>query len=637
MMQPASLPFDPADAWRAPYAATPYDLWTRTNVGEVFPAVVTPLTFSIMVALGDAVFVQQPERTRYLPRDLFRDGAPPSAFRAIGGRMFYNTGLIHHVFTDQFGLPSWFWMLSLGGPQDPSGAYIEQRPLRPLRLLRNLPAILAEGRRQRAVVASFLRDQGALRAQAAALRAEDLAPLAPSALIERLARVARAAEAPEAQLFDGSAAALNAYGMLAGLCGRWCGDTALANDLVTGLATLETADATVLLWDVARAADGNASARAIIETAPATEVQARLREEPTAASVTAALDRFFARFGHRGADEFELSVPRWQEDPTFVLSTLRMYVNAPSEADPRLLLARQRRRRRAAEREARRRLANGTLSRMLPYRWWVFRSVLREARRLLPMRENPKHHFLLFAAELRRTILELARQLATMGLIPSAEDVFFLTREELAAAAEALERGSPAPALPAIIAARRSLYERYRAWSPPDAIPAARVEELEAALAREPDADPGRGEALTLPAERRGAAPNGSGNERAAGDGRQELQGIAASSGVITGRARVALTPDEGAAIEPGEVLVAPFTDPGWTPLFTVAGGIVMDLGGLLSHGAIVAREYGIPAVVNTRTATTRLRTGQIVTVDGDRGLIRWHEGARPEPSPDPD
>ena len=93
---------------------------------------------------------------------------------------------------------------------------------------------------------------------------------------------------------------------------------------------------------------------------------------------------------------------------------------------------------------------------------------------------------------------------------------------------------------------------------------------------------------------------------------------------MVTGRARVAQTPEEGTAIEPGEVLVAPFTDPGWTPLFAVAGAVVMDLGGLLSHGAIVAREYGIPAVVNTRMATTAITTGQSVTVDGVRGIVRW-------------
>jgi len=85
----------------------------------------------------------------------------------------------------------------------------------------------------------------------------------------------------------------------------------------------------------------------------------------------------------------------------------------------------------------------------------------------------------------------------------------------------------------------------------------------------------------------------------------------------------VAHTLEEGTAIQPGEVLVAPSTDPGWTPLFAVAAAVVTDLGGVLSHGAIVAREYGIPAVVNTRHATVRIRTGQTVTVDGTAGTVR--------------
>jgi len=79
---------------------------------------------------------------------------------------------------------------------------------------------------------------------------------------------------------------------------------------------------------------------------------------------------------------------------------------------------------------------------------------------------------------------------------------------------------------------------------------------------------------------------------------------------------------DEGARVLPGEVLVAPFTDPGWTPLFTAAAAVVMDFGGMLSHGAIVAREYGLPAVVNVGPATRRLRTGQRVRVDGNSGLV---------------
>jgi len=100
------------------------------------------------------------------------------------------------------------------------------------------------------------------------------------------------------------------------------------------------------------------------------------------------------------------------------------------------------------------------------------------------------------------------------------------------------------------------------------------------------------------------------------------LAGTPASAGTATGTVRVILDP-VGAHLEPGEILVAPSTDPGWTPLFMTAGALVMEMGGVISHGAVVAREYGIPAVVGVPDATTRLRTGETVTVDGSAGTVR--------------
>ncbi|MGH2721904.1 MAG: PEP-utilizing enzyme, partial [Actinomycetota bacterium] len=98
-------------------------------------------------------------------------------------------------------------------------------------------------------------------------------------------------------------------------------------------------------------------------------------------------------------------------------------------------------------------------------------------------------------------------------------------------------------------------------------------------------------------------------------------RGSPASPGVAAGMARVVLDP-VGARIEPGEILVAPSTDPGWTPLFLTAGGLVMEMGGPMSHGAVVAREYGIPAVVGVAGATERIATGQRITVDGSNGTV---------------
>lgn len=99
------------------------------------------------------------------------------------------------------------------------------------------------------------------------------------------------------------------------------------------------------------------------------------------------------------------------------------------------------------------------------------------------------------------------------------------------------------------------------------------------------------------------------------------LKGAPASAGVVSGKARVILDPT-GARLEPGEILVAPSTDPGWTPLFFTASGLVMEMGGPMSHGAIVAREYGIPAVVGVSGAIEHITTGQQITVDGSRGII---------------
>ena len=243
------------------------------------------------------------------------------------------------------------------------------------------------------------------------------------------------------------------------------------------------------------------------------------------------------------------------------------------------------------------------VDKLAPWRWTVFRSVVRQARRYLPMRENPKHHFLLFAAELRRTALALGQNLRRAGLIDATDDIFFVMRPDL----DRVARGD-AVDLRAIATAQRRVYQRFLDWDPPDVILGQEREGLEERLMEQAAPEPPPSPSLDSKSDLT--------------EGR--LSGIAASAGAVTARVRVALTPEEGAEIEPGEVLVAPFTDPGWTPLFTVAGAIVMDLGGLLSHGAIVAREYGIPAVVNTRTATATLRTGQIVTVDGSAGTVTW-------------
>jgi pyruvate,water dikinase len=104
------------------------------------------------------------------------------------------------------------------------------------------------------------------------------------------------------------------------------------------------------------------------------------------------------------------------------------------------------------------------------------------------------------------------------------------------------------------------------------------------------------------------------------GDG--ALVGKPVSRGRVTGRARVVETLEQAAALEAGEILIAPITDVGWTPYFSLIAGLATDVGSAVSHGAVVAREYGLPAVVNLRVATSSIQTGDLVTLDGDRGTL---------------
>ncbi len=188
-------------------------------------------------------------------------------------------------------------------------------------------------------------------------------------------------------------------------------------------------------------------------------------------------------------------------------------------------------------------------------------------------------------AEVRRFLLPIGEELRRADRLESTEDIFFIT---LAEAHEALAGKD----MRALVRERRMSYERElgRRHIPRVLLSDGTEPEAEAQAAA-------------------GATTDGI------------LKGTPASAGVVTATARVILDP-VGARLEPGEILVAPSTDPGWTPLFLTASGLVMEMGGPMSHGAVVAREYGIPAVVGVTGAIERITTGQQITVDGSQGTV---------------
>ena len=215
------------------------------------------------------------------------------------------------------------------------------------------------------------------------------------------------------------------------------------------------------------------------------------------------------------------------------------------------------------------------------YRRPAVRRLLRVMRAGLGLREHPKYMLVQVLEQAREIALTAGKRLADAGKLDRADDVWFLTWDELV---EADERST----VPDTIASRRTAFALDQKRQPP------------LVLASD-------GEIPTVSA--RGDVPEGA------------IAGMGASAGVVEGPARVVLDP-AAEVLHAGEILIAPFTDPGWTPLFTHAAGLVTEVGGVMTHGSVIARELGIPAVVGAAGATTRIRTGDLVRVDGNRGYV---------------
>lgn len=376
------------------------------------------------------------------------------------------------------------------------------------------------------------------------------------------------------------------FGLL-GLARAALGPDARPGDLQTvlrGLPHNVTTEMDLHLWDLAaRVRDDDAASAALLgEDAAGLAAHYHAGSLPPVAQQ--GLASFLARYGHRAVAEIDLGVPRWRDDPAHLLGVLANYLRLPADAtDPRTEFDRAAARARAMAAALRRRA--GRRGRV---RAAFVGFALRRARELAGLREMPKYLIVLAFAGARAELVEIGRHLAGQGRLATAEDVFFLDLRDVRVALDGADQR-------VLVRHRREAYDREMGRR--------RIPRLLLSDGTEPEATLGLDAAEVV-------------------DG---LRGTAASAGSTVGRARVVLDP-VGARLEPGEILVAPSTDPGWTPLFLTAGGLVMEMGGANSHGAVVAREYGIPAVVGVPDATTAISTGQHVLVDGSTGVVRQVE-----------
>jgi len=344
------------------------------------------------------------------------------------------------------------------------------------------------------------------------------------------------------------------------------------------------------LWRLSRRVLAQPAIAKLVLNMPVERLPEELQGSPEGRAVLQEFEQYLERFGWR-SDAFELADPAWVEDPGIPLTTLREYLLAPDDADPAL--------REQRSREERERLVQDSLERLEGHAGKpIFEMLLGFAQQYLPIQEN--HNFYIdqmLTVLLRRPFLELGCRLVVAGAIAKRDDIFYLRWDELAQAATGPGEGEWASR----VTRRRADLERWAAVVPP--------REIGTPLPPELSQNP-------LSAAFFGEQPEPSTNPKV-------ITGVAASAGTVTATVRVIHSLAEAGKLQPGDALVCEMTMPAWTPLFATVAAVVADSGGVLSHCAIVAREYGVPCVVGTQVGTRVLKDGQRITVDGSQGIVR--------------
>jgi rifampicin phosphotransferase len=455
---------------------------------------------------------------------------------------------------------------------------------RPWPILRAVLSVLIRGRIPLRLIWALVRPEAArARAERVALglRVADDLPR-DAGTIERLAAAERVLFEGPPRILPGVPPTFVAGLVANALAGKLLGSLATDDEkrvVLRGLPHNPTTEMDLALWALAQEVHADPVLSQTVRETPPEQLAQDYRNGILPTRLQAGLADFLSLYGHRGVAEIDLGLPRWSEDPTYIVGVLTNYLRLE---DPELAPDAQFRR---AAREAEEMVAELTrrAGRTGRLRGVLVGAFLRRARALLGMREMPKFCIILLFARARQLLWPVGEELAKAGRLEKAGDIFFVSFPEARAALAGAD-------LRSVVHERRTVYNQE--------LRRRHVPRILLSDGTEPSA-----RAATVASEDDG------------------LLGTPASGGVVSAKARVILDPT-GVRLEPGEILVAPSTDPGWTPLFLTAGGLVMEMGGAMSHGAVVAREYGIPAVVGVPDATGRIATGQRITVDGSAGKI---------------
>lgn len=357
----------------------------------------------------------------------------------------------------------------------------------------------------------------------------------------------------------------------------------LQSKLLKGLPNIVSSLPPVHLWSLSRRIRSDADLLALFDSPNPVAILTTLRAEARFRDFCEAFEDFLKQWGFRCSGELMLTRPNLQEDPTALIGVLRSYASMDG-GSPQEAIQQQGSERIAETARLRRRLPRAKRP--------LFSRLVSSTHLSLSMRERARLKQALLYSRCRAIALAIGGHLHDEGKIERSNDVFLFTWQELVATADS----NPLPDH-AELARRRNRHAEESSWDPPDSI--------------------------VLP---EGASwsptPTGSAATDDPSNDDKRLSGLGAAGGRAQGRATVAEGVSDFHRIEAGDILVAGQTDPGWAPVFFLIRGLVLERGGLLSHGAIIAREFGIPSVVDVRRATERIPSGSKVVVNGDDGLV---------------
>jgi pyruvate,water dikinase len=542
------------------------NVWTRGNTREVFPDPLSPFDWALYRNAANRMLTLTYELAGYpvLP------GTDHAAL--FHGRLYLDVSLMQWEAFDAFGIAPRAINAMLGGTQPEITVPAVTWPQRLARGARLLRYLLSAGAHRRHAQSDLNR----ARKQAAQWREDawpdDAAALA-ACLRERCAIVARANS-----LFFLQGSAGGSVSGLVDVIEKYCPGEghALAAALMAGGEPSVTAQQGYDLMALAQVAASDDQALAWLRSD--TRIGAEWAQHlPAHSAFRQRFGTFLERYGHRAIAESYFRNPRWREQPDYLLDLVVGLVGSDAQA----VHARQQ----AASQRAWQQLAQRLPLWLRP----LVRTLLKSAVRDSNQREAARSALTAYLDALRIGLLKLAGHLGGPDGLEQPDDIFNLTLDEcVSAATGALARDFAAQRA----RERRHTLERWATEHEPDLIT-----EHGGALAPTP-ATPARAQHGT------------------------QWTGTAVGAGIAQGRARLVDRAAEGTTLQAGDVLVAPSTDPAWTPLFLKVGALVMETGGYLSHGAIVAREFGIPAVVNVPGIRAVLEEGETICVNGDAGTV---------------